>query len=87
MQSSLPQSLTEQVVKAHLFLVGSPPTGNLTVTPKLRPVSPGQPRSFDVTWQGLDPAKRYLGMIEFGNGAAARAWTTVVVGGRGPCCG
>ncbi|MER7009292.1 S8 family peptidase [Dactylosporangium sp. NPDC000555] len=78
-QFALPSSLTEQVVKAHLFLVGSPLTGNLTVTPKLRPVSPDQSMTFDVNWHGLDPAKRYLGMIEFGDGTAARAWTTVVV--------
>ncbi|WP_432832480.1 S8 family serine peptidase [Dactylosporangium sp. CA-092794] len=83
-QFALPPGLTEQVAKAHVFLVPSLLTGNLTVTPKVRPVEPDQPLTFDVNWQGLDPAARYLGMIEFGDGAAARAWTTVVVGPAPP---
>ncbi|WP_432981491.1 S8 family peptidase [Dactylosporangium sp. CA-233914] len=79
-QFALPPTLTAQVVKAHVFLVGSPLTGNLTVTPKARPIAPNASLPFDVTWQGLDPDKRYLGMIEFGDGTAARAWTTVAIG-------
>jgi hypothetical protein len=83
-QFSLPPNLSEQSVKAHVFVVGAATTGNLTVAPASRPVAPDEPLPFDVAWQGLDPAKRYLGMIEFGDGAAARAWTTVVVGPHPP---
>jgi subtilisin family serine protease len=83
-QFALPPTLTEQVAKAHLFVVGAPLTGNLTVTPKLRPVAPNEALHFDVAWQGLAPDKRYLGMIEFGDGTAARAWTTVAIGPQRP---
>ncbi|WP_433611457.1 S8 family serine peptidase [Dactylosporangium sp. CA-139114] len=83
-QFALPPTLTEQVAKAHLFVVGAPVTGNLTVSPKTRPVAPGDTLHYDVNWQGLAPGKRYLGMIEFGDGTAARAWTTVAVGPQPP---
>jgi hypothetical protein len=83
-QFALPRQLTEQVAKAHLFLVGSPLTGNLTVAPKLRQVVPDQSMTFEVAWHGLDPARRYLGLIEFGDGTAARAWTTVAIGPQPP---
>ncbi|MGI5245936.1 S8 family serine peptidase [Dactylosporangium sp. CA-139066] len=83
-QFSLPPNLAEQSVKAHLFVVDAPSKGNLTVTPAQRPVSPDEPLPFDVAWRGLDPAKRYLGLIEFGDGVAARAWTTVAIGPQPP---
>ncbi|MEU7868230.1 hypothetical protein [Dactylosporangium sp. NPDC049140] len=83
-QFALPPRLNEQLVKAHLFVVGAPLTGNLTVTPKTRPVAPGYTLHFDVNWQGLAPGKRYLGMIEFGDGSVARAWTTVAIGPQPP---
>ncbi|GAA3449585.1 S8 family serine peptidase [Dactylosporangium matsuzakiense] len=83
-QFGLPPTLTDQVVKAHLFVVGAPLTGNLTVSPKQRPVAPNDALHFDVAWQGLDPAKRYLGLVEFGDGTAARAWTTVAIGPQRP---
>ncbi|WP_433211613.1 S8 family serine peptidase [Dactylosporangium sp. CS-047395] len=83
-QFALPPTLNEQVAKAHLFVVGAPLTGNLTVTPKTRPVAPNDKLHFDVAWQGLAADKRYLGMIEFGDGTAARAWTTVVIGPQPP---
>jgi hypothetical protein len=83
-QFGLPVELTEQVAKAHLFVVEAKATGNLTVAPRLRPVVPDQPLTFDVNWAGIDPAKHYLGMIEFGDGTAARAWTTVAVGPQLP---
>ena len=43
-------------------------------------MTPDRVVRFDVAWKGLDPAKRYLGMVEFGDGTTARAWTTVTVG-------
>ncbi|MFC5001100.1 S8 family peptidase, partial [Dactylosporangium cerinum] len=67
-------------VRAHTFLVGGTAAGNLTVMPGTAQVRPGQVVSFDVAWKGLDPLKRYLGMVEFSDGTTARAWTTVAVG-------
>ncbi|MDG6107450.1 S8 family serine peptidase [Dactylosporangium aurantiacum] len=67
-------------VRAHTFLVGGAAAGNLTVTPRVSPVRPQQVVSFEAAWKGLDPAKRYLGMVEFGDGTEARAWTTVAIG-------
>jgi hypothetical protein len=83
-QFALPPNLTEQSVKAHLFVVDATPRGNLTVTPTQRPVTPDAPLPFDVSWQSLDPTRRYLGMIEFTDGETARAWTTVEIGPQPP---
>ncbi|MET7419224.1 S8 family peptidase [Dactylosporangium sp. NPDC005555] len=75
-----PAAADGQPVKAHTFLVGSAPAGNLTVTPPVAPVKPDQKVTFTAAWKGLDPAKRYLGMVEFGDGTTARAWTTIAIG-------
>ena len=75
-----PAGADSRPVRAHTYLVGGTPAGNLTVTPGTAQVTPDRVVRFDVAWKGLDPAKRYLGMVEFGDGTTARAWTTVTVG-------
>ncbi|GAA1504322.1 hypothetical protein GCM10009827_017000 [Dactylosporangium maewongense] len=75
-----PPDADSRPVVAHTFLVGGDPAGNLTVTPPVAAVQPGRPVTFTAAWHDLDPAKRYLGMVEFGDGTAARAWTTIAVG-------
>ncbi|GGM16306.1 S8 family serine peptidase [Dactylosporangium sucinum] len=79
-QFGLPASVTEQEVKAHLFLVDKAAPRSVVVTPPSIRVKPDETASFDVAWSGLDPARRYLGLVEFGDGETGRAWTTVAIG-------
>jgi len=39
--------------------------GNLTVTPATQPITSGTPVSLNAAWTGLDPAKRYLGVVSY----------------------
>jgi subtilisin family serine protease len=66
-------------LKLNSFVVGPEPAGNLTVTPASQPVTPGQPVTLTAAWSGLTPATRYLGVIEYGEGANPRGLTVVTV--------
>ncbi|HET7431721.1 MAG TPA: S8 family serine peptidase [Nocardioides sp.] len=41
--------------------------GDLTVTPDPLPVTRGEDATFNVAWSGLDPASRYLGLVNYGD--------------------
>jgi subtilisin family serine protease len=77
-QFALPPGPASQLVRAHTFVVGAA-LGNLEVSPASQQIKPNQTVSFTVGWNGLDPARRYLGVIEFGDGKVARAWTLVSI--------
>jgi subtilisin family serine protease len=47
------------------FVVGSGSAGNATVDPNPATVTSGEPTTLTATWTGLDPAKRWLGLIEY----------------------
>ena len=47
------------------FVVPSASLGNATVTPSPTPVTTGTPVSLSANWTGLDPAKRYFGVISY----------------------
>jgi subtilisin family serine protease len=47
------------------FVVGSTSAGNATVTPNPASVTSGTPTTLTANWTGLDPAKRWLGLISY----------------------
>jgi subtilisin family serine protease len=47
------------------FVVGSASVGNGTVDPNPASVTSGTPTTLTAKWTGLDPAKRWLGLIEY----------------------
>jgi subtilisin family serine protease len=47
------------------FVVGTADAGNATVTPDPASVTIGTPLTLTATWTGLDPAKRWLGVISY----------------------
>ncbi|MCF6379441.1 S8 family serine peptidase [Nocardioides KLBMP 9356] len=52
--------------------------GGFHAEPNPVPVTQGQPTSFKAVWSGLDPAARYLGVLEY-DGALAPTFVTVTV--------
>jgi subtilisin family serine protease len=78
-QFALPAGATEQDVRLHTFLVGAAPTGNLTVAPASRPVTPGAAATVTVTWHDLSPGRRYFGVVEYGDGSTVLGQTIVAV--------
>ncbi|HEX4814665.1 MAG TPA: S8 family serine peptidase [Nonomuraea sp.] len=71
--------VTEQDVGVHAFVVGSAAAGNLTVTPASVPVTPGRRVELTAAWTGLTARTRYMGVVEYGDGAAPRGATYVSV--------
>ncbi|WP_109508881.1 S8 family peptidase [Nocardioides speluncae] len=49
------------------FVVGAASAGNATVAPASTPVTIGDPVTLTVSWFGLDPAKRWLGAVQYEN--------------------
>jgi hypothetical protein len=47
------------------FVVGTAAAGNATVTPDPASVTIGTPLTLTAAWTGLDPAKRWLGVISY----------------------
>jgi subtilisin family serine protease len=78
-QFALPSGATEQDVRLHTFQVGSAPTGNLSVAPASQRVTLGAATTVTVTWHGLSPGQRYLGMVEYGDGSTSLGQTIVAV--------
>jgi subtilisin family serine protease len=50
------------------FVVGPATVGNASVSPNPASVTGGQPTTLTASWTGLDPAKRWLGLVSY-NGA------------------
>ena len=59
------------------FVVPTGPAGNLTVTPNPATVVGGTPTTLTAAWTGLDPTKRYLGVLSY---SGATDQTLVSVG-------
>ncbi|MFI6262602.1 S8 family peptidase [Micromonospora sp. NPDC051006] len=53
------------------YLPGAPGSagGKLTIDPKQRSVQAGATANLTLRWSGLTPGRRYIGYVEFGNGA------------------
>lgn len=47
------------------FVVPSSSAGNASVTPNPAPVTQGDPTTLTASWTGLDPAKRWFGVIDY----------------------
>jgi hypothetical protein len=47
------------------FVVGSASAGNASVAPNPAPVTQGTPAALTASWTGLDPAKRWFGVINY----------------------
>jgi len=54
--------------------------GNLAVTPASQPVSVGDTVTFNAAWSGLDPAKRWLGVVGWTKGGTEVGSTIVSIG-------
>ncbi|WP_246210636.1 S8 family serine peptidase [Nocardioides piscis] len=52
------------------FVVPAASAGNATITPNPAPVTVGQPTTLTASWSGLDPAKRWFGVIRFADAEA-----------------
>lgn len=59
-----------------VYQLGADGAGDLTVTPNPVPTVAQQETSFDVSWTGLDPESRYLGLLTY-EGALAPTVLTV----------
>ncbi len=47
------------------MLVEGPGVGDLTATPNPVPVVAEEPTSFDLSWSGLDPDSKYVGLLMY----------------------
>ena len=47
------------------FVVAPVSAGNASVTPNPAAVTPGVPTTLTANWTGLDPAKRWFGVIDY----------------------
>lgn len=59
------------------FVVDAAPAGNASVTPDPAPVTQGVDVTLTASWTGLDPAKRYFGVIDY---AGTTSFTYLSVG-------
>ena len=62
------------------WVVGDGDAGNLVVAPDSQPVTVGETVSFDVSWNGLDPSKRWFGVLGWTNGSEEVGSTAVSIG-------
>jgi hypothetical protein len=65
----------------HRGVVGPGAMGNLSVTPPSQAVTTGQAATVTVGWSGLDAGRRYLGLVEYGDGSQTVGSTVVSVTG------
>ena len=65
----------------HGWVVGPASNGNLTVTPASQEVTTGQAATVTVGWSGLAAGRRYLGLVEYGDGGQTVGSTVVSVTG------
>ena len=62
------------------YVVGASATGNATVSLSTASVTSGQPVTVTLSLTGLDPAKRYLGLVDYAAGGDDVGATVVSVG-------
>jgi hypothetical protein len=65
-------------LKLHTFVVG-PTAGNLTATPASQPATVGRPVTVTAGWSGLTAGTKYLGVIEYADGARPLGTTLITV--------
>jgi hypothetical protein len=65
----------------HGWAVGPGNAGNFSVTPSSQAVTTGQSATVTVGWSGLDAGRRYLGVVEYGDGSQTVGSTVVSVTG------
>lgn len=65
----------------HGWVVGPGNAGNLSVAPPSQAVTTGQAVTVTVGWSGLDAGRRYLGVVEYGDGSQTVGSTVVSVTG------
>lgn len=65
----------------HSWVVGPGAAANLSVTPPSQAVTTGQAATVTVGWSGLDAGRRYLGLVEYGDGSQTVGSTVVTVTG------
>jgi subtilisin family serine protease len=65
-------------VKLHSWTVGAS-LGNFTATPASQAVTVGGTATITASWTGLDPAHRYLGLVEYSDATSVVGSTTVSV--------
>ena len=63
----------------HVWNLGDKAEGNLTVAPKSLSVTQGTPTTVTASWTGLEASKRYLGQVNFLEGANVAGSTLVTV--------
>jgi hypothetical protein len=68
-------------VTHHGWVVGPVNPGNLTVTPASQAVTTGQAATVTVGWSGLAAGRRYLGLVEYGDGSQTVGSTVFSVTG------
>ena len=66
-------------IQVNSFAVGTTPAGNLTVTPATQAVTVGRPTSATVAWTGLAAGTRYLGAVDWSDGANSVGRTLVTI--------
>ena len=66
-------------VKLVSYAIPDSAAGNLTVTPASQPVTAGQPVTVALTTSGLTTGTRYLGRVDFSDGASTVGRTLVAV--------
>lgn len=71
--------VAEQDVKMHAFVVPPSAAGNLTASPASQAVTTAQQTTVTAEWSGLTAGQRYLGAIEYGDGATASEMTIIAV--------
>lgn len=76
---ALAPGVTSQVVPAFDWELGSAAAGNLTATPPSQPVTVGKPASVTAAWSGLTVGQRYLGRLNYTDGADPLGSTLVRV--------
>jgi subtilisin family serine protease len=79
-QFALPDGVPAQDVKGQFFVVGATGTSSMVVTPASATVEAGSSVPVTASWSGVDAGRRYLGVIEYGDGTAVRGKTVVSVG-------
>jgi Subtilase family/Fibronectin type-III domain/PA domain/Peptidase inhibitor I9 len=70
---------TTAEIKPNHWVLGSAAAGNLTASPASRSVSTGTPVTITVNWSGLTPGGRYLGALNYSDGASNIGRTLVTV--------
>lgn len=76
---ALAEGETSVGAEQYSWTLGSASAGNLTVDPASQPVTIGRPVTVTATWSGLTADNRWLGRIDYGNGAETIGSTVLLI--------